>query len=155
MNKYILKAICITMLATPLVTSCDLDVTPEDSIPAEESWKTVKDAERFHYGMLSSLRSSTTPSYNYVPEIQADLFNARVGAINCTMLHDWSFTTSKFDGDFFWSGGFGLITTANNILENIDKVAVDSEDDVQKVNTYKGEAYFARAFAYSRMVQLL
>lgn len=153
MNKYILKAVCLMMLAAPVVTSCDLDIAPEDMIVAEESWETVKDAERFHYGMLSSLRGSTTPGYNYVPELQADLFNARQGTTSCNLLHDWSFTTTQFDGDFFWSGGFGLITTANNILDNIDKVKVYSESEQMQINTYKGEAHFARAFAYARMVQ--
>lgn len=152
MKKYIFKTVLCSALAVSLTTSCELDQYPESSIPAEKSWEKVSDAENFYIGLLTNLRSVTGGAYNYVSELQSDLFNAVVGAASGNQVHDWTFTTSQFDGDIVWQGNYGLTTTANNILDNIDNVAIESADDSIRVANIKGAAYFARAYAYSTMV---
>ncbi|MBR6482680.1 MAG: RagB/SusD family nutrient uptake outer membrane protein [Bacteroidaceae bacterium] len=152
MKKYIFKTILCSAMALPVLTSCELDQFPEGSIPTEQAWQKVSDANNFYIGLLSNLRSVSGGSYKYVSECQADLFNAVRGAASQNLVHDWTFTTSQFGGDVVWSGNYGLITTANNIINNIDNVKVESENDQMVVNIIKGTAYFARAYAYNNMV---
>lgn len=152
MKKYIFKSVLCAALGVSLTTSCELDQYPESSIPAEQSWQKVSDAENFYVGMLSSLRSVTGSSYLYASELQSDLFNAVTGAASGNATHDWTFTTAQFPGDNVWTGNYSLTTTANNILNNIDNVAVETEDEQAVIDNIKGTAYFARAYAYSTMV---
>lgn len=152
MKKYIFKTLLCSAMALPVLTSCELDQFPEGSIPTEQAWQTVADANNFYVGLLSNLRGVSGGAHSYVSECQADLFNAVRGAASQSQVHDWTFTTSQFGGDNVWVGNYGLVTTANNIINNIDNVAVETENDQLIVNIIKGTAYFARAYAYSSMV---
>lgn len=152
MKKYIFKTLLCSMMALPVLTSCELDQYPEGSIPSEQAWKTVADANNFYVGLLSNLRGVSGGAYSYVSECQADLFNAVRGAASQNQVHEWTFTTSQFGGDNVWVGNYGLITTANNIINNIDKVVAETEEEKAYLNVIKGSAYFARAYAYNSMV---
>lgn len=152
MNKYIFKTLLSAAVALPLVSSCELDQYPYDSIPSEESWQSVDDANKFYNGLLATLRSCSGGSVNYVTEVQADLFNHINADVNCIRVQDWTFTTSQFDGDVVWTYNYGLVQSANNILDNIDQVELSGAADSLVVANIKGAAHFARAFAYSNMV---
>lgn len=152
MKKYIFKTLLCSAMALPVLTSCELDQFPEGSIPSEQAWKTVSDANNFYVGLLSNLRGVSGGAYSYVSECQADLFNAVRGAASQNLVHEWNFTTSQFGGDNVWVGNFGLVTTANNIINNIDKVVAENNDEQAALNAIKGSAYFARAYAYASMV---
>lgn len=146
------------MLALPALTSCELDQFPEGSIPAEEAWQSVADAGRFNNGLLSNLRSATQPAYAVLQEAQSDLFNATSynGNPTYTKTHDWTFTMDDFDGSGIWSSQYALVSNANNILNNIDKIqpleGSDYDAQVTLLKKYKAIAYFARAYAYTQLV---
>lgn len=153
MNKYILKTFLLSALAVPAMTSCELDQFPETSLTTETSWSQVSDADNYNTGLLSNLRAVAGGTHAYVSEIQSDLFNARRGTAEQNQVHQWTFTTSQFDGDYVWKDNYNLISNANNIINNIDKIVVDPEsEDAVTLRHYKGTAYFARAFAYANMV---
>lgn len=152
MKKYIFKTVLCSALAMSLTTSCELDQYPESSIPVEKSWEKVSDAENFYVGLLSNLRAVSGGANYYVSECQSDLFNAVRGAASQNQVHEWSFTTSMFDGDAIWTENYGMMANANNILDNIDNVAVETEEEQAVVNNIKGTAYFTRAYAYTNMV---
>lgn len=152
MKKYIFKTLLCSAMALPVLTSCELDQYPHGSIPSEQAWQTVADANNFYVGLLSNLRGVSGGAYSYVSECQADLFNAVRGAASQNQVHEWNFTTSQFGGDAVWTGNYGLITTANNIINNIDQVVAETEDEKAYLNVIKGTAYFARAYAYNSMV---
>lgn len=152
MKKYIFKTLICSVLALSLTTSCELDQYPDNSIPSEESWEKVSDAEKFYTGLLGSLRGVSGGAQNYVSEVQSDLFNGAFGVALLNKMHDWTFTTAQFDGDNKWSANFGLVTSANNILDNIDKVPAQNAQEEKILKNIKGAAYFARAFAYANML---
>lgn len=153
MNKYILKTFLLSALAVPAMTSCELDQFPETSLTTETSWSQVSDADNYNTGLLSNLRAVAGGTHAYVSEVQSDLFNARRGTAEQNQVHQWTFTTSQFDGDYVWKDNYNLISNANNIINNIDKIVVDPEsEDAVTLRHYKGTAYFARAFAYANMV---
>ena len=122
MNKYIFKTILSAALAFPVLTSCELDQYPAGTIPAEEAWQSTDDANNFYIGLLSYLRSYAGTTNNAVAEIQADLFNQGNSSVSLNQEYDWTFVSTQFGGDGMWSGSYGLIMTANNILDNIGQV---------------------------------
>lgn len=155
MNKYILKAIFCSALALPLFTSCELDQLPTDSLTDKESWKTYNDATNQYNGLLAILRSDISGSNAYLTDVMSDLFNQRLTSASYGQEHSWRFTGSQFGGDIIWANNYSVILQANFILQNIGKFENSSTlSDQQKANIYniKATAYFARAYAYSRMV---
>lgn len=155
MNKYILKAIFCSALALPLFTSCELDQFPTDSLTDQESWKTYNDATNQYNGLLAILRSDISGSNAYLTDVMSDLFNQRLTSASYGQEHSWRFTGSQFGGDAIWANNYSVILQANFILQNIGKFENSSTlSDQQKANIYniKATAYFARAYAYSRMV---
>ncbi|WP_288607996.1 RagB/SusD family nutrient uptake outer membrane protein [uncultured Prevotellamassilia sp.] len=155
MNKYILKAIFCSALALPLFTSCELDQFPTDSLTDKESWKTYNDATNQYNGLLAILRSDISGSNAYLTDVMSDLFNQRLTSASYGQEHSWRFTGSQFGGDAIWANNYSVILQANFILQNIGKFENSSTlSDQQKANIYniKATAYFARAYAYSRMV---
>lgn len=155
MNKYILKAIFCSALALPLFTSCELDQLPTDSLTDQESWKTYNDATNQYNGLLAILRSDISGSNAYLTDVMSDLFNQRLTSASYGQEHSWRFTGSQFGGDAIWANNYSVILQANFILQNIGKFENSSTlSDQQKANIYniKATAYFARAYAYSRMV---
>lgn len=155
MNKYILKAIFCSALALPLFTSCELDQFPTDSLTDKESWKTYNDATNQYNGLLAILRSDISGSNAYLTDVMSDLFNQRMTSASYGQEHSWRFTGSQFGGNAIWANNYSVILQANFILQNIGKFENSSTlSDQQKANIYniKATAYFARAYAYSRMV---
>lgn len=155
MNKYILKAIFCSALALPLFTSCELDQFPTDSLTDKESWKTYNDATNQYNGLLAILRSDISGSNAYLTDVMSDLFNQRMTSASYGQEHSWRFTGSQFGGDAIWANNYSVILQANFILQNIGKFENSSTlSDQQKANIYniKATAYFARAYAYSRMI---
>lgn len=152
MKKYIFKTVLCSALAMSLTTSCELDQYPESSIPSEESWQNISDAEKFYNGLLANLRGLSVNSSILVTEVQSDLFNAVVGVSSLNREHEWTFTTNQFGGDANWASNYSLITSANNILDNINSIPTETEDEKALINQIKGASYFARAWAYSNMV---
>lgn len=155
MNKYILKAIFCSALALPLFTSCELDQLPTDSLTDQKSWKTYNDATNQYNGLLAILRSDISGSNAYLTDVMSDLFNQRLTSASYGQEHSWRFTGSQFGGDAIWANNYSVILQANFILQNIGKFENSSTlSDQQKANIYniKATAYFARAYAYSRMV---
>lgn len=157
MNKYIIKTALCAMLAVPVLSSCELDQYPEGSIPTEQSWVLVSDATAYNIGLLSNLRSAAGPGHTVVTEVLSDLFNATTcnGNPSYPTEHTWSFSATDFGGQGTWGTQYGLISNANNIINNIDKIQVgegsNQESDLALLKEYKATAYFARAYAYTQL----
>ena len=130
MNRNIIKALLCSALAVPVLTSCELDQYPDTYIPTEQSWQTLKDAENYNNGILASIRGISYGAGS-VGEVQTDLFNLRNTAIDLYQVHTWTFTNTQFDGDGLWSGSYNVISNANNVINNIDKVKVETEAERQ------------------------
>ena len=152
MKNYMFKTLLCFVLALPFMASCEMTQYPEGTIPTEEAWQKMSDAENFYIGLKAALRADVGGARAYVSEVQADLFNAKVGTASLNRVHEWSFSTGQFDGDVVWAGNYSLISVANNIINNVDGIEVDNEEDQQRLNEIKGAALFCRAFAYSCMV---
>lgn len=155
MNKYILKAIFCSVLAAPVLTSCELDQFPTDSLTEEAAWESYTDATNQYRGLLSVLRSDVGGSNAYVSDVQMDLFNKRLTSAVLGKMSDWTFTGSQFDGDGVWANNYGVILQANDVLAHIGKFEADATLTAKQqanIANIKATAYFARAYAYSSML---
>ena len=61
----------------------------------------------------------------------------------------WSGSNANLSVGYFWEQGYAGVKYANTVLSYIDKV--QGLDEATK-NTYKGRAYFHRAYHYSHLV---
>ena len=71
-------------MAIASLSSCDLDLVPEDAIAYEEGkqlFLTANDVKSFENGVLSSYRSIHYGVFYYVPDLICDGFNAAVDYI--------------------------------------------------------------------------
>lgn len=156
MKTNILKVALGSMLVLTGLSSCEFDQYPDTSIPSEKAWAKVSDAEQFNNGLSSAVRSICGGAYAEISELQSDLFNettANWGGGSYGNVQNWNFTSASFSGDAVWSGCYTVISNANNIINNIDKVACDNASDSANVAYYKGCAYFARALAYDKLAR--
>ncbi len=148
MKKTIIKALLCIAAAVPTFSSCELDLYPDGTIPFEESWEKVSDAENYYIGLMTSIRSISGGSLAYISEVQSDLFNATMGGGYLTQEHTWTFTNSSFGGEVTYAANYSSIYDANNIITNIGKVPFETKADSVKLAAIKGAAYFVRAFAH-------
>lgn len=147
MNKFIKYIIAVPFVALTL-GSCDLDKEPAGGITHESSWETYKDAVSFRNGLYASFRTVQGGRYAY-SDMQVDLFNATIGfGNNQGDLYTWTFTSSQYDIEAFWYYNYVAINNANNIINNIDKIAGSTAEETADLKNIKGEAHFFRAMCY-------
>lgn len=146
MKKYIFSAIA---LAAVMFTSCDMDLVPQGSILEDEAMTNETTASYFRNGFYSRLRSVSTGSTVTLPDIQADKFigviinGNRLGTINNGQIF-------SNDGDLggCFAGMYGSIATINDFLPKAQALidAGMTEEDVDYMHRYIGEARFCRAY---------
>ena len=155
MKKNIFKTILFAVLAAPLFTACELDQYPTNSIPNEESWESFSDVSKFNVGIRAMLRGISCVGW-YDTDLQADYYQPGTGyGNNGGTTYNWSFDSRTMEG--LWSSMYSAIMQTNNFLGNCDRVVLNPEDydddaDYQvatlRLDQFKAEAYFTRAFAY-------
>ena len=146
MKKLLIGTLCS---ALALFASCDLDKYPTDSIAQGEAWQSLTDAQNFRIGIYSYLQVISGGRNVYPQEFQSDLYNALAGFGNRGGdMHRWDFTSSQYDIEYIWQYNYVCINNCNNIINNIDNIAVESADEQAEANNIKGEAYLLRAYCY-------
>ena len=158
MKTYIIKAALCSTVALTALTSCEFDQYPDTSIPTEKAWSTVLDATQFNNGLKSEVRSICGGSYTAISELQSDLFNettANWEGCSFGNIQDWTFTSGSSVCDNYWAGCYTVISNANNIINNIDKITPEegNEEQAALLKYYKGSAYFVRALAYDKLAR--
>lgn len=158
MKTYIIKAALCSTVALTALTSCEFDQYPDTSIPTEKAWSTVLDATQFNNGLKSAARSICGGSYTAISELQSDLFNettANWEGCSFGNIQDWTFTSGSSVCDNYWAGCYTVISNANNIINNIDKITPEegNEEQAALLKYYKGSAYFVRALAYDKLAR--
>ncbi len=138
-------------------TSC-LDKYPEDSIPDGKAVTSAKDVNELVIGLYSSFKSSYLYSgqLTLLPDLQTDLAYAVDGYSNVYGdIWRWNLLTDNNDIEGVYGSLNTVVGQANYILENTAKIESKvNDDDYDKLQSYKGEAYFARALANAELIKL-
>lgn len=155
MNKTIIKTAVAALFSLPMLTSCELDQEPFDTITREESWSSVEDVHNHYNGLLDFVRASVGADANQISDVQTDLFNACAGAPSYLKEHSWTFTSAVFMGDAVWNFNYKVNMEANDMLEHVDAFYAQpnlSSSDKVILDQAKGTAFFCRALAYMNLV---
>ncbi len=140
-----------------MATSC-LDKYPEDAIPASEGMTTVDEANQIVLGIYSAYKSSALYSgyLTLLPDLQSDLAYAVQGYSNTYGdIWRWDILSTNSEIEAVYQQLYVVIGRCNYFLENVDKIAQNTVDDdeLARLDLYKGEVYFARALAYSELIK--
>lgn len=146
------KTFIILLMLGGLFAACDMDKKPYGSLDDQTAIQTLNDCERFRNGLYGSMRSLTSGDWIIYQEIQADLFQGLIN--NGNQAGEFSnalITPSSQDVTSMWGSIYGVINSANYIIEKMDGLvnsgAMD-EDNLLMLKRYEGEARFVRAFGY-------
>lgn len=142
----------LAVLASAL-TSCDMDTTRYGVISTENGIETVADAERFLNGIYINLRGTSAGTQFAAPDIQMDQF---VGTIsNGNRLGTFStgqIVVSDQDITGWYESFYNGINSVNYFIPRVEAIIENtelSEEQKAQLNSFIGEAHFARAFYYS------
>ena len=138
-------------------TGC-LDKYPDNAIPDKEAIQSVSDANQAVIGIYASYKSSALYSgyLTLLPDIQADLVYAVEGFSNTYGdIWRWDILATNREIEAVYSALYTTIGRCNYFFESIVDLENTLTDDEQldKLQDLKGEAYFARALAYSELIK--
>ena len=156
MKKLKLYTLIVTMIFG--ISSC-LDKYPEDSILADQAITTVDQADQAVIGIYSSFLSSALYSgyLTLLPDLQADLAYAVNGYTNTYGdIWRWNILATNGEIEAVYASLYDVIGRCNFLLDNAEKLKKKLSDDdlLDRLEQYCGEAYFARALAYSELIKL-
>lgn len=139
-------------------TSC-LDKIPEDFVLSEKAISTVDEADQAVIGIYSSFLNNALYSGNLtlLPDIQSDLLYAVNGYSNIYgNIWRWNILATSPEVEAVYGSLYQVITRCNFLLDNVEEVRkkIYNDDDYDRLDQYCGEAYFARALAYSELIKL-
>ncbi len=155
--KHIIKLNIVVFGLLFSAVSC-LDKYPEYAIPEEEAITSVESAEQAVIGIYGLLKSSDLYSglLTLLPDIQCDLVHAVDGYSNIYGdVWRWDILPTTKEIASVYGTLYKVIGRCNFVLEGIEKIESEANDaGYQELQGYKGEAYFARALAYSELIKL-
>lgn len=147
----------MTVLSACMLTAC-LDKEPDNAIIDTGMVESVQDADQLVIGIYSAFKSSALYSgyLTLLPDIQADLVYAVEGFQN--IYGDawrWELLATSSELEAVYGSLYGVIGRCNFFFENIVGLEQNLTDDalLDKLQSLKGEAHFARALAYSELIK--
>ncbi|MDN5288822.1 MAG: RagB/SusD family nutrient uptake outer membrane protein [Mucilaginibacter sp.] len=145
-------SIIIFMAAVVCLTSCKkLDVTPPDKLSTANFWKTATDADLALTGLYTTLYAQSGQITEYGPMWWENFSDNSYsqnnqGSAQQSLIAGLTPTIGGFptdNGSSLYANAYISIAATNSFLANVGKVLTGD-----KLNQYKGEAYFLRAFNY-------
>lgn len=152
------KIYMLLMMVMLVTTSC-LDKFPESAVAEHEAITTVDQADQAVIGIYSSFLSSSLYSgfLTLLPDIQCDFVYAVNGySNNLGDIWRWDILATNGQIEAVYGSLYSLIGNCNFLLDNAEKLfpTLVDDNDVDHLETLCGEAYFARALAYSELIKL-
>lgn len=153
MRKYIL------LIAATLCLSSCLDKYPEEAVLENEAITTVDEADQAVIGIYSALLSPALYSgyLTLLPDIQADFVYAVNGYTNTYGdIWRWDILATNAQIEAVYGALYDVIGRCNFLLDNAEKLrtVLTDDDQLDRLDQYCGEAFFARALAYSELIKL-
>jgi len=136
------------------LASCDvLDVSPTNSIPAAEAFKTKADAERGILGAYNSLQSLSYygRTYSIFSDLASDnlVHPPNATAVEYTEVDNNVILPENASVDGIWGAIYDGLNVANNVIAKIP--GMDALNDEEK-NKALGELYFLRALNHFNLM---
>jgi hypothetical protein len=150
-----IKIITLTIIAASFFSSCNkdfLDLKPQQSVFSEDVFTSLSSTRAAVNGLYSLMQS-----YSYygrdamvIPEILSDNATRSVKSGNrYTGMNTMTHTATDLNVSRMWSQIYRVVTNANNIIANENKVkALVTPSEQAELSQVVGEAYALRALAY-------
>ena len=160
MKKIYHAFISVAMLATISLsaTSC-LDKYPNYAIPADKAINTLDELDQAAIGLYASFLSGALYSgyLTLLPDLQCDLAYAVNGYTNIYgNIWRWDILATNSEITSVYASLYAVIANANFMLQYAPRVeqTLTTDEEFEYFNQICGEAYFARALAYSELIKL-
>lgn len=157
--KYKIQYFFIAAASAAVLSACNLDLLPTDSIvyePEGQVIATSEDLRQFEARIMSDYRAIHGGMYNILEDVMTDGFNASAGfGNNYGGVHrtDDSFTSSDSYIDSYWGNHYIVIKDYNVLINALeDEINIPSGAAVY-AKIVKGEAHMFRAEAYMNLVR--
>ncbi len=152
----LLLLVMVTLMGT---TSSCLDKYPDNAIPQDKAINTLDEFDQAAIGLYSAFKSSALYSgyLTILPDIQCDLAYAVNGYTNTFgNIWRWDILSTNSEITAVYASLYDVIARANFMLEYAPRVelTLTNDDEWEQYNQICGEAYFARAYAYSELIKL-
>lgn len=154
----ILVGILTTTVIAITSTSC-LDKYPESAIPADKAINTLEELDQAAIGVYDAFKSGALYSgyLTLLPDIQCDLAYAINGYTNTYgNIWRWDILATNTEITSVYAALYTVIARANFLLEYAPRVelTLTTDAEIANFNQICGEAYFARALAYSELIKM-
>ncbi|MBR3826925.1 MAG: RagB/SusD family nutrient uptake outer membrane protein [Alistipes sp.] len=156
--QILLTSLATMVLIASTATSC-LDKYPEHAIPADKAINTLEELDQAAIGVYAAFKSSALYSgyLTLLPDIQCDLAYAINGYTNIYgNIWRWDILATNSEITAVYASLYDVIARANFLLEYAPRVelTLTTDQEIDSFNQICGEAYFARALAYSELIKL-
>ena len=156
MKNFVTYILLAMMLLVPV--SC-LDKFPENAVHENSAITTIDQADQAVMGIYSSFLSSALYSgyLTLLPDIQCDMVYAVNGYTNTFGdIWRWKILATNPQIEAVYGSLYSVIGNCNFLLDNAEKLktTLTSDSELDRLEVYCGEAYFARALAYSELIKL-
>lgn len=146
-KQYILGAVALLT-----VCGCNLDKFPESAINTENAMESADDCLAFRNGLYSGMKYCFTGAFVYAPELQTDMYHAvkNFGNFYGNFYH-YNVTAGESLASTIWFSLYSYIGNANFLIDGTKKLMNSgtlSQEDLEDVKTYYGEACYIRAHMY-------
>ena len=153
------KIIYMFLMSVLVCTTSCLDKFPDNAVSESKAITTVEEANQAVIGIYSSFLSSSLYSgyLTLLPDVQCDLVYAVNGySNNLGEIWRWDILATNSQIEAVYGSLYGIIGNCNFLLDNAAKLmpTLVDDDDIDELEVLCGEAYFARALAYSELVKL-
>lgn len=144
-------------VAVIFIASCSsdfLNLSPNDQLQIDNSYKTPKQAEQAIVGIYSNLRLLSNDEYLYLSEVRSD--NAWVNPKTDGLREYSEIGTFRAGSDIttfslVWNEWYKVILDANTAIEKIPDITFTTQSTKDQ---FLGEAYFLRGWAYFELARL-
>lgn len=144
--KHMIRIMGCILGAAVLLHSCNLEREPSDYVPFGRSYRNMSDASQWDNGIYSTLRGKFGGGYVLPQEVQADMLNAHTSYNGYLgSFHRWNVRSEDDVLRSIYHSYYAALLDANIVIEKAPALEVLPEER-DKLNTYLGNAYFARAF---------
>lgn len=137
------------------VTSCDLDLAPETAIRPEDAY-TMEYCEGVRGYIYVDLKALLSGAFYMTPDLYVDVVNVCVGSGNQGFYpFNWYLYPTSSEVLSFWSSYYTTVMHINYAIRHMDAAyEYLTPDEQKKVDVYKGEMYFFRAYVMHRAALL-
>ncbi len=155
------KMALLAMFGALTLSSCQKDfieLAPEFTLDADINPSTMEQVEQVLNGAYAGLRaadyygsgSGTGSVAGLMPDVLSDnLFETPQSLANSRAMSQFAFQINTDQITSFYNAGYKVISSANIVLQNVDKFA--NANNAKQVNRIKGQALALRALAHFDM----